>query len=59
MQNMFKNKGVKTIKKPYVVKLKVVNPSFHMVDANITKSKITEEQVFKNKKPIRKKFIAI
>ncbi len=56
---MFKNKGVKTIKKPYVVKLKVVNPSFHMVDANITKSKITEEQVFKNKKPIRKKFIAI
>jgi hypothetical protein len=58
---MFKNKGVKTTKKPSVVKLKVVNPSLHMVDANmaITKSKIIEEQVFKNKKPIRKKFTAI
>jgi hypothetical protein len=26
MQNMFKNKGMKIAKKPYVVELKVVNP---------------------------------
>jgi hypothetical protein len=26
MQNMFKNKGVKTVEKPYVVEPKVVNP---------------------------------
>ncbi len=44
MQNMFKNKGVKTTKKPYVVKLKVVNTSLHMMDANmaITRSKVIE-----------------
>jgi hypothetical protein len=35
MQNMFENKGVKIAKKPYVVELKVVNPSIHMVDVNI------------------------
>jgi hypothetical protein len=41
---MFKNKGVKTTKKPYVVKLKVVNTSLHMMDANmaITRSKVIE-----------------
>ncbi len=42
MQNMFKNKGVKTTKKPFVVDPKVVNP---LVDLNmaITKNKVTEE----------------
>jgi len=59
MQNMFKNKGVKTTKKPYVVEPKVVNPLFHMVDVNmaITKSKVTKEHVFKDKEPIKKKSI--
>jgi hypothetical protein len=54
---MFKNKGVKTTKKPYVVEPKVVNPLLHMVDVNmaITRSKVTEEHVFKDKKLIKKK----
>jgi hypothetical protein len=44
MQNMFKNKGVKIAKKPYVVEPKVANPSIHMVDVNmtITRSKVTK-----------------
>ncbi len=59
MQNMFENKGMKTINKPSMVEPKVVNPLVHVVDVNmaITKSKVTEEQVFKNRKPIEKKFI--
>jgi hypothetical protein len=45
MQNMFKNKGVKTIDKQVVVKHKVSNPLVHMVDVNmaITKSKVIEK----------------
>jgi hypothetical protein len=54
---MFKNKGVKTIEKPSMVEPKVVNPLIHMVDVNmaITRSKVTEEHVFKDKEPIKKK----
>jgi hypothetical protein len=54
---MFKNKGVKSIKKKIVVEPKVSNPSIHMVDVNmaITKSKVIEEHIFKEKKPIKKK----
>ncbi len=50
---------MKTIKKPYVVEPKVTNPSIHIVDVNmaIIKSKVTEEQVFKNREPIKKKFV--
>ncbi len=57
MQNMFKNKGVKSIKKKIVVEPKVSNPSIHIVDVNmaITKSKVIEEHIFKEKKPIKKK----
>jgi hypothetical protein len=49
MQNMFKNKGVKTIEKQVVVEPKVVNPLIHIVDVNmaITRSKVIEEHVFK------------
>jgi hypothetical protein len=56
---MFKNKGLKTIEKPYVVEPKVANPSIHVVDVNmaITTSKITEKQMFKDKEPIEKKFV--
>jgi hypothetical protein len=48
---MFKNKGVKTVEKPFVVEPKVVDPSIHMVDVNmaITKSKVIEKHVFKDK----------
>jgi hypothetical protein len=55
---MFKNKGVKTTEKPSVVEPKVTNPSIHIVDVNmaITKRKVNEEQVFKDKEPIKKKF---
>jgi hypothetical protein len=55
---MFKNKGVKTIEKQVVVKPKVANPLVHIVDVNmaITKSKVTKEQVLRDKEPIKKKF---
>jgi len=45
MDNMFKNKIVKTTKKQEVVEPKVANPSVHTVDVNmaITKNKITKE----------------
>jgi hypothetical protein len=38
---------------------KVSNPSIHMVDVNmaITRSKIIKEHVFKDRKPIKKKFV--
>ncbi len=58
MQNMFKNKGVKTAKKPFVVEPKVANPSIHVFNVNmaIAKTKVIEGQNFKDKKPIKKKF---
>jgi len=42
-----------------VVEPKVSNPLVHMVDVNmaITRSKVTEEKVFKDKELIRKKSI--
>ncbi len=48
MKNMFKKKGVKTSKKPYVVEPKVANPSVHVMDVNIliTMSKLIEKQNF-------------
>jgi hypothetical protein len=53
---MFKNKGVKTTKKPSMAEPKVANPLVHIMDVDmaITKSKVTEKQVFKDKKPIKK-----
>jgi hypothetical protein len=58
---MFENKGVKHIEKQVVVEPKVSNPPIHMVDVNmaITKSKVTEEYVFKDRKPIKKKMLLI
>jgi hypothetical protein len=55
---MFKNKGVKIIEKPSVMEPKVANPSIHIMDVNmaITKRKVIEDQVFKEKEPIKKKF---
>jgi hypothetical protein len=41
MQNMFKNKGMKTTYKQVVVKPKVTNPWIHMVDVNMA---ITKKQ---------------
>jgi len=37
---------------------KVANPSVHIMDVNmaITKRKVIENQVFKDKEPIKKKF---
>ncbi len=56
---MFKNKGVKTTEKPYLVEPKVVNPLVHVVDVNmaISRNKVIEEQVFKDRKPTKKKFV--
>jgi hypothetical protein len=56
---MFKNKGVKTIKKPYVVEPKVINPLVHAMDVNmvIIRSKVIEELVFKDRKPSKKKIV--
>jgi hypothetical protein len=41
---MFKNKRIKTAKKPFVMEPKVPNPSVHIVDVNmaITKRKVTK-----------------
>jgi hypothetical protein len=60
MQNIFKNKGVKSAKKLSVVEPKVVKFSIHMVDVNmaITRNKVTEEQMFKDRKPIKNYFVA-
>jgi hypothetical protein len=60
MQNMFKNKGVKITKKQAMVEPKVANPSIHIMDVNmaITKRKVIEEQVFKDRELIKKKSIA-
>jgi hypothetical protein len=54
---MFKNKGLKNTNKPYAMEPKVANPSVHIVDVNmaIASNKVTKEQVFKDKKPIKKK----
>jgi hypothetical protein len=48
---MFKNKGVKTIEKPSVVELKVINPLVHIMDIDMamTRSKVIEEQMFKDR----------
>jgi hypothetical protein len=56
---MFKNKGMKTTKKQAMVEPKVPNLLVHMVDVNmaITKSKVIEEQVFKDKELIKNKCI--
>ncbi len=42
-----------------MVEPKVANPLVHIVDINmaITKSKVIEERVFKDRQPIKKKFI--
>jgi hypothetical protein len=59
MQNMFKNKRMKPTKKQVVVEPKVSNPLIHMVDVNmaITRSKVTKKDVFKDKEPIKMKFV--
>jgi len=59
MYNIFKNNGMKPIEKQVVVETKVSNPSVHMVDVNmaITRSKVIEKEVFKDKKLIKKKSI--
>jgi hypothetical protein len=51
---------VKTIKKPSLVEPKVVNPLVDVMDVNmaITRNKVIEEQMFKDKKPIKKKSTA-
>jgi hypothetical protein len=43
-----------------MVEPKVSNPLIHMVDVNmaITRSKVTKKHVFKDKKPIKMKFVA-
>jgi hypothetical protein len=42
-----------------VVEPKVANPLVHILDVNmaITKSSVTEKQMFKDRKPIKKKSI--
>jgi hypothetical protein len=57
---MFRNKGVKAVEKQVVVKPKVANLLVHMADANMafTRSKVTEQHVFKDREPIKKKIVA-
>ncbi len=44
-----------------MVEPKVSNPLVHMGDVNmaLTRSKVIEEHVFKDRKPIKKKFVAV
>ncbi len=50
---------MKTTKKPFVMEPKVSDPSIHIVDVNmaIAKKKVIEQQVFKDKKPIKNFFV--
>jgi hypothetical protein len=50
---------VKTIENQIVVEPKVANPLVHIVDVNManTRNKVTKKQMFKDKKPIKKKFV--
>jgi hypothetical protein len=50
---------MKPKQKQVVVEHKVSNPLLRMVDVNmaITRSKVNEKQMFKDKKPIKKKFV--
>ncbi len=59
MQNMLKNKGVKIAEKSFMVEPKVANPSIHIMDVSmaITKNKVTKEQMFKDKEPIKNKYV--
>jgi hypothetical protein len=59
MQNMFKTKGVKTTEKQFVVEPKVANPLVHIVNVNMatTRNKVIKEHVFKDRNPIKKKFV--
>jgi hypothetical protein len=59
MHSIFKNKGVKTTYKQVLVEPKVANPLVRIVDVDtaITKSKVTKEQVFKDKEPIKNFFV--
>ncbi len=47
---------MKTTEKQAMVEPKVVNPSIYIMDVNmaITKNKVTKEQVFKDKEPIKR-----
>jgi len=42
-----------------VVEPKVASPSVHIMDVNManTRSKVIEKKMFKDKKPIKKKFV--
>jgi hypothetical protein len=58
MQNMFKDKGSQTIESKPTIEVKIVATSFNMVDVNVTiRSKMTENQVFKDQEPQKKKFV--
>jgi hypothetical protein len=55
-----RTKGMKIINKPFVVEPKVhIVPLVHIMDVNIaiTKRKVIKKQLFKDKEPIKKKFV--
>ncbi len=60
MHNMFKYKRMNATNKQVVVEPKVSNPLVHMVDVNmaIARNKVTKEHVFKDRDPIKKKYVA-
>ncbi len=55
----FRTKDKKTTKKSFMVEPKVANPLIHVVDVNmaIIRSKVIEEQMFMDRKPIMKKYV--
>jgi hypothetical protein len=49
---MFKDKGGQTLESKPIIEVKAIATSINMVDVNVTtRSKTSEEQVFKDQKP--------
>jgi len=56
LQNMFKDKGGKTVETKPINEIKVVNVLVNMVDVHVTiQSKANEEHVFKDQEPRKNK----
>ncbi len=58
MQKMFHGKSMIVIKAQHVANTQIVIADVNVVDVNVTiRNKVTEEQVFKDRKPRRAKSV--
>jgi hypothetical protein len=58
MQKMFHGKFVIIVKVQPIAKTQIVITNVNVVDVNVTRSKVIEEQVFKDREPRKVKSIA-